>query len=349
MIPGLYSSRSGVGAAVGPVSVPGGARLSTCPPGMLLYWDGECRPFPNQSPADYLGEAVRNLAAARQFLSSGAQGDNYNNAALQAISAISNSWLVCKLINCTGSIDVSYPLAFMRGKLAITAFAMVQSAANAVAIASQAVSQMGATSANTLPSGHRFVQGVPDGFGAASDDLSAFNNAISAGDQYLASGVTDDNALEEFTSAVQVFQAGASAAVTSLGPAIDAQTGGASRPLTSQAAAVFNAQLSGLANTGSSQQDAINASLYAHQMQALYTTAIAMPAPGPTTPSPPPLTARPPPATLAPTPTAAAESGSVWPWLIGGAAIAVAGLWYLRSSGIHKRYQVPRLLRVRSR
>jgi LPXTG-motif cell wall-anchored protein len=165
--------------------------------------------------------------------------------------------------------------------------------------------------------------------GAASDDLSAFNNAIAAGDQYLASGVTDGNVLGEFSSAVQAFQAGAHAAVGSLGPAIDAQTGGASKSLTAQAASTY-ANLAQITAAGSSAQDATNASLYAHQMQALYTAAIALPSGGPVTPPvTPPLTVGP---TLAPTPTAAAAGSSMTVWLLGGAAVAlgVGGWWYLR-------------------
>jgi hypothetical protein len=159
------------------------------------------------------------------------------------------------------------------------------------------------------------------GLGAASDDLSAFNNALSAGDQYLASGVTDGNLLSEFTSAVQAYQAGASAAVVSLGPAIDAQTNGASRSLVGQAASVYSTQLSQITNSGSSQADAMNASLFAHQMQALYTTAIALPL-VPTTV--PPRTVPPATPTLAPTP--APSGSSAVPWILGGAALIGAGV-----------------------
>jgi uncharacterized phage infection (PIP) family protein YhgE len=165
------------------------------------------------------------------------------------------------------------------------------------------------------------------GIGQAADDLSAFNNAIAAGDQYLAAGVTDGNVLGEFTSAVQAYQAGASAAATSLGPAIDTQTNGASRSLTQQAANVFNSQLSKVASTSSSQSDATTASLYAHQMQALYTTAIAIPPGGVTVP---PVTQPAPAPTLAPTPTPSGGSSAL-PWVIGGAAVVAVGVagWFL--------------------
>jgi hypothetical protein len=174
--------------------------------------------------------------------------------------------------------------------------------------------------------GFRFVQGV----GSAADDLSAFNNSISAGDQYLASGVTDGNVLGEFSSAVRAFKAGAGAAVSSVGPAINAQTNGASASLVQQAANVFTTQLSPIAVGGASQQDALNASLYAHQMQALYTTAIAMPS-GPTTaPTVPPVTTRPGPGpTLAPTATPSGGGGgggNVLPWVLGGVAVAGVGV-----------------------
>lgn len=170
------------------------------------------------------------------------------------------------------------------------------------------------------------------GLGQASADLSAFNNAIAAGDQYLASGVTDGNILGEFTSAVQAYQAGAQAAVNSLGPAIDTQTGGASKSLTAQAASVY-ANLSGVTSTGSSQADAISASGYAHQMQALYTTAIALPAPGPVTAPPTPAPPTPVVPTLAPTPTP--SGSSALPWILGGVAVVGAGVigwWVLRKT-----------------
>jgi hypothetical protein len=190
--------------------------------------------------------------------------------------------------------------------------------------------------------GARFVQGVPQGLGAASDDLSAFNNAIAAGDQYLASGVTDGNVLGEFSSAVQAYQAGASASVASLGPAINTQTGGASKALVQQAATIYSGQLAPIAFGSATQQDATNASIAAHAMQALYTTAIVLPpSGGPTaSPGPGPVTAPPGP-TLAPTPTAAASGGtSALPWILGGAAVValgVGGWWVLRKMPDRRR------------
>jgi hypothetical protein len=170
------------------------------------------------------------------------------------------------------------------------------------------------------------------GLGQATTDLSAFNNSIAAGDQYLASGVTDGNVLGEFSSAVQAYQAGANAAVTSLGPAINAQSGGASQALVQQAATIYSSQLAPIASSNSTQQDATNASLAAHAMQAIYTTAIALPA------SPPPLTVIPPtpvPPTLAPTATPAPSVSSAWPWILGGVAIVgvgAAGWWWMRKT-----------------
>jgi hypothetical protein len=179
---------------------------------------------------------------------------------------------------------------------------------------------------------------IPSGFGAwtplanASDDLSAFNNAIAAGDQYLASGVTDGNVLGEFSSAVQAYQAGASAAVGTLGPEINIQTAGASTALVAQASSIYSTQISPIAVANATAQDATAASVAAHQMQGLYTAALALSSP---TASPPTLPA-PPPSPATPTPTAASTSSSAVPWLIGGAAIAglsAVAWWRFKSKG----------------
>lgn len=109
------------------------------------------------------------------------------------------------------------------------------------------------------------------GLGDAAGDLSAFNLSVGAGDTYLNAG--------EYDNAVTAYQAAGQSGVTTIGPEIDVQTGGASKPLTQQAWAI-NGNLASVTSSGASASDAQNAQGFARQMQNLYNQAIALPAAG---------------------------------------------------------------------
>jgi hypothetical protein len=98
--------------------------------------------------------------------------------------------------------------------------------------------------------------------GALPDDLTAFDGTISAADFYLANS--------EWQNAVMAYQAAGNTGATTIGPEIDASTGGSSQPLTQQAWAI-NGNLAAVNSTSSaSQSDAISAQGFARQMQNIY-------------------------------------------------------------------------------
>jgi hypothetical protein len=111
------------------------------------------------------------------------------------------------------------------------------------------------------------------GLGDAAGDLQAFNLSVSAGDTYLNAG--------EFTNAISAYQAAGAAGASVVGPEIDVQTGGASKPLTQQAWAI-NGNLAAI--NGITSWDAQNAQGFARQMQNLYNQAITASAPPAATP-----------------------------------------------------------------
>lgn len=106
------------------------------------------------------------------------------------------------------------------------------------------------------------------GMGDAASDLATFNGFISNGDTAQAQSL--------FDLAVIAYQQAGKMGVETLGPDIDAQTGGSSKPLTGQAWDM-NTNLAGVTNNGASSQDAQSAQGWARQMQGLYTTAISLP------------------------------------------------------------------------
>jgi hypothetical protein len=107
------------------------------------------------------------------------------------------------------------------------------------------------------------------GLGDAPGDLATFNRFVANGDSAQAGGL--------FDAAVVAYQSAGQFGADTVGPEIDAQTGGSSKPLTGQAWDI-NTNLAAVTNSGSSAQDAQSAQGFARQMQNLYQTAIAMPA-----------------------------------------------------------------------
>jgi hypothetical protein len=118
--------------------------------------------------------------------------------------------------------------------------------------------------------------------GALPDDLNAFDGSIVAGDTYLSGGDT--------AGAITAYQAAGNTGAVTIGPEIDASTGGSSQPLTQQAWNL-NGQLAAI-TPSTSFTDAQNAQSIVKQMQNLYHTAIRQGS----TPSPPPPNLPPPPA-----------------------------------------------------
>jgi hypothetical protein len=110
---------------------------------------------------------------------------------------------------------------------------------------------------------------APIGFGDAPGDLATFNQFVANGDAAQAQGL--------FDAAVVAYQSAGQFGADTVGPDIDAQTGGSSKPLTGQAWDI-NTNLAAVTNNGASAQDAQSAQGFARQMQNLYQTAITMPA-----------------------------------------------------------------------
>jgi hypothetical protein len=106
------------------------------------------------------------------------------------------------------------------------------------------------------------------GLGDAPGDLAAFNQFLANGDSAQGAGMWD--------AAVVAYQGAGNFGAVTVGPEIDAQTGGSSKPLTGQAWDI-NTNLAAVTNNGASSQDAQMAQGFARQMQNLYQTAIAMP------------------------------------------------------------------------
>jgi hypothetical protein len=115
---------------------------------------------------------------------------------------------------------------------------------------------------------HIGVGYVPIGLGDAPGDLSTFNRFLSNGDQAIGAGM--------FDAAVVAYQGAGNFGAVTVGPEIDAQTGGSSKPLTGQAWDI-NTNLAAVTNNGASAQDAQMAQGFARQMQNLYQTAIQLP------------------------------------------------------------------------
>jgi hypothetical protein len=122
------------------------------------------------------------------------------------------------------------------------------------------------------------------GFGDAASDLGVFDTFVARGDASLGAG--------DYPTAVIAYQVAGQNGATQIGPEIDAQTGGASQPLTNQAwsintnlAAVNNGTNAASGNpTGSvlpGQADAQQAQGFVRQMQNLYHQAISTPPAGP--------------------------------------------------------------------
>jgi hypothetical protein len=103
--------------------------------------------------------------------------------------------------------------------------------------------------------------GNPTGLGDAAGDLAAFNLMVSNGDTALAAG--------NYDTAVQDYQAAGSAGAVTIGPEIDAQTGGASTSYT-QHAWTANGQLAAIPSSGATAANAQAAQLLAHNMQSWY-------------------------------------------------------------------------------
>lgn len=118
------------------------------------------------------------------------------------------------------------------------------------------------------------------GLGDAASDLSVFDAFVARGDAALSAG--------DYMSSVIAYQTAGQNGATTIGPEIDAQTGGASQPLTNQAWGI-NTNLAAVNNgstgTPPSQTDAQNAQGFVRQMENLYHQAIAMPSGGGATPS----------------------------------------------------------------
>src|SRR4029077_13358805 len=101
---------------------------------------------------------------------------------------------------------------------------------------------------------------------ALPDDMTAFDNTIGAADTYLGAG--------EWSNAVQAYQAAGGTGAVTIGPEVDAATGGVSAPLTQQAWAI-NGNLAAVNSSSSaSQSDALSAQGFARQMQNIYHTAL---------------------------------------------------------------------------
>ena len=109
------------------------------------------------------------------------------------------------------------------------------------------------------------------GSGDPTSDLQSLAAVIASGDQSLAAG--------QYATAVVFYQAAGASGANVVGPEIDGQTGGASKPLTQQAWAI-NGNLAAVNNVDGSatQADAESAQGFVRQMQNLYTQALAMPA-----------------------------------------------------------------------
>lgn len=121
----------------------------------------------------------------------------------------------------------------------------------------------------------------------AQDDLASFKTTVAAGDQYMQGG--------EYDNAVQSYRAAGQAGVSAVGPAIDAETNGASKSLTHKAW-LMNANLNGVAQDPSqpvvsvsgpwTESDAIDAQSITYAMEKLYDQAIALPTQLPPPPAP---------------------------------------------------------------
>jgi hypothetical protein len=114
------------------------------------------------------------------------------------------------------------------------------------------------------------------GMGDGSSDLATFDATMGVADQYFAAG--------DWVNAINTYQAAGQSGAGPVGPDIDAQTGGASQPLTKQAWDI-NSNLQAVNNGGPgssggsvapTQADALSAQGFARQMQNLYHQAIAM-------------------------------------------------------------------------
>ncbi len=106
------------------------------------------------------------------------------------------------------------------------------------------------------------------GLGDAPTDLATLNQFVANGDGAMAQGL--------FDAAVVAYQGAGQFGADTVGPEIDGDTGGSSKPLTGQAWDI-NTNLAAVTNNGASAQDAQQAQGFARQMQNLYQTAIAMP------------------------------------------------------------------------
>jgi hypothetical protein len=102
-------------------------------------------------------------------------------------------------------------------------------------------------------------------------DVSAFNAATAAGDKAMSSGLS--------TVAVQSYQQAGQLGATTLGPAIDTASDGASQSYTHQAW-VINGTLAAINALDATASDAANAHGLVNQMLAQYKSAIAT-IPGP--------------------------------------------------------------------
>lgn len=106
------------------------------------------------------------------------------------------------------------------------------------------------------------------GMGDVPTDLAAFNQFISTGDKAQGMGL--------FDPAVVSYQEAGQFGADTLGPEIDAQTGGVSKPLTGQAWDI-NTNLAAVRSAAATQSDAQNAQGFARQIQNLYQTAVSLP------------------------------------------------------------------------
>jgi hypothetical protein len=113
--------------------------------------------------------------------------------------------------------------------------------------------------------------GAPGTLGDVAGDFAAFDAQTAAGDSAMANG--------DFSGAVTDYQAAGSVGASALGPDLDAQTNGASQPLTQQAWGL-NTTLASIGAQNADQPSAQAAQGLAQQMRALYAQAQAL-APAP--------------------------------------------------------------------
>jgi hypothetical protein len=110
------------------------------------------------------------------------------------------------------------------------------------------------------------------GFGSAASDLAAFDSSVLAADMYLGSS--------EYTNAVTAYQAAGNVGAVTVGPEIDALTGGASQTNTHQAW-LYNQGLAAIDAPSATVIEATQAQNLAHNMQTSYHAAITLQPPAP--------------------------------------------------------------------